>query len=72
MWEIEFTDEFEEWWRTLTSAQQEAIDDRVTLLSERGPELRRPVVGDIASSRHPNMKELESIVRGCTAGPLRF
>ena len=67
MWEIEFTDEFENWWETLTSAQQEAIDDRVTLLAQRGPELRRPVVGDITSSRHPNMKEL----RASSAGALR-
>ena len=44
-----------------------AIDDRVTLLAQRGPELRRPVVGDITSSRHPNMKEL----RASSAGALR-
>ena len=59
MWEVEFTDEFGRWWETLTADQQEAIDDRVMLLAENGPGLRRPVVGEIKSSRHTNMKELE-------------
>ena len=67
MWEIEYTHEFEDWWETLTIEQQEAIDDRVMLLAEHGPALRRPVVGDIRSSRHPNMKEL----RASRGGALR-
>jgi hypothetical protein len=58
MWEVEYTHEFEEWWETLTVEQQEAIDDRVMLPAEHGPALRRPVVGEIKSSRHANMKEL--------------
>lgn len=68
MWEVEFTDEFGEWWETLTVDQQEAIDDRVMLLAEHGPGLRRPVVGDIKSSRHSNMKEL----RASKGGALRI
>ena len=44
-WEIEYTDEFGNWWASLTVAQQEALDDRVMLLAEVGPGLRRPVVG---------------------------
>lgn len=67
MWEIEYTHEFEEWWKTLSTEQQEAIDDRVMLLAEHGPALKRPVVGDIKSSRHPNMKEL----RASKGGALR-
>jgi hypothetical protein len=67
MWEVEYTDEFEDWWITLTTGQQEAIDDRVMLLAEHGPALKRPVVGDIKSSRHPNMKEL----RASKGGALR-
>jgi hypothetical protein len=67
MWEVEYTHEFEDWWETLTIEQQEAIDDRVMLLAEHGPALRRPVVGDIKSSRHPNMKEL----RASKGGALR-
>ena len=67
MWEVEYTDEFEEWWQGLTEAQQEALDDRVMLLAEVGPALKRPVVGDVATSRHNNMKEL----RVSKAGALR-
>lgn len=58
MWEIEYTDEFELWWADLTQDQQEALDVRVMLLADIGPNLKRPVVGEITTSRHPNMKEL--------------
>jgi len=58
VWEVEYTDEFEQWWRDLTEEQQEALDDRVMLLAEHGPILKRPVVAETTSSRHPNMKEL--------------
>lgn len=64
MWEVEFTNEFEDWWETWTPDQQEAIDDRVMLLAERGPDLRRPVVGEITNSRHSNMKELRASMGG--------
>ncbi|HDH27224.1 MAG TPA: diaminopimelate decarboxylase [Actinobacteria bacterium] len=37
------------------------------LLAEHGPSLKRPLVGEITSSRHPNMKEL----RVSKAGALR-
>ena len=30
------------------------------LLAERGPSLKRPVVGEIESSRHANMRELRA------------
>jgi hypothetical protein len=64
MWEVEFTDEFENWWGDLTPDQQEALDDRVMLLAEHGPGLKRPVVGDITGSRHANMKELRASAGG--------
>ena len=67
LWEVEYTDGFGEWWEGLTAEQQEALDDRVTLLAEVGPSLRRPVVGEITSSRHANMKEL----RVSSGGALR-
>jgi hypothetical protein len=57
-WEVEFTDEFEEWWDGLTEAQQDAVYERVELRRRDGPNLRRPYVGEIISSRFPNMKEL--------------
>ncbi|WP_419553543.1 type II toxin-antitoxin system RelE/ParE family toxin [Candidatus Poriferisodalis sp.] len=67
MWEVEYADEFEHWWLGLTEAQQEALDDRVMLLAEVGPGLKRPVVGEIKASRHANMKEL----RASRGGALR-
>lgn len=47
--------------------QQEALTDRVDLLAERGPDLGRPVVDRIHSSRHNHMKEL----RAAQGGALR-
>ena len=67
MWEIEHTSEFGDWWDGLSIEQQEALDDRVMLLAEAGPNLKRPVVGEITSSHHANMKEL----RVSKAGALR-
>ncbi|WP_419840260.1 type II toxin-antitoxin system RelE/ParE family toxin [Candidatus Poriferisodalis sp.] len=58
MWDVEFTDQFEKWWHQLSQHQQEALDERVMLLADRGPALMRPVVGAVSTSRHPNMKEL--------------
>lgn len=58
MREVEYTDEFEEWWTTLTVPKQTAIDDAVAVLEELGPGLSRPWVDTVKASRHPNMKEL--------------
>jgi hypothetical protein len=67
MWKVEVTDQFIEWWPTLSDAQQEAVTDRVDLFAERGPDLGRPVVDRIHSSRHQSMKEL----RAAKGGALR-
>jgi len=52
---VEYTDEFEDWWNSLSEAEQEEIAAKV---EERGPSLSRPHADAIASSRHANMKEL--------------
>lgn len=57
-WEVEYTDQFEAWWDGLTEAEQEDIAAMVGVLEQKGPALRRPHVGAIQTSRHPNMKEL--------------
>ncbi|MEA3076510.1 MAG: hypothetical protein QOF60_1418 [Actinomycetota bacterium] len=67
MWEVEVTDQFVEWWRDLMPDQRESVTDRVDLLAERGPDLGRPVVDRIQTSRHHNMKEL----RAARGGALR-
>lgn len=58
MWEVEFTDEFGEWWDSLAELQQDAIDRAVGKLREMGPSLPRPLVDTVKQSRHANMKEL--------------
>jgi len=41
-WDVEFTDEFEAWWATLSEDQQDAVDASVRLLETIGPQLGRP------------------------------
>jgi hypothetical protein len=60
VWEIEFTDQFEEWWDELTVDQQVSLRKQVRLLANVGPSLGRPAVDRIQSSRYQNMKELRS------------
>jgi hypothetical protein len=57
-WEVEFTDEFGEWWETLTPAQQEDVDAHVRELERRGPMLPFPYSSGITGSRHGHMREL--------------
>jgi hypothetical protein len=67
VWEVEVTEQFFDWWSTLSDAQREAVTDRVDLLAERGPDLGRPVVDRSHSSRHQSMEEL----RAAKGGALR-
>lgn len=60
MWEVEYTDQFEHWWATLSETEQERIAAGVELLAEHGPNLGRPTVDTITASRHQNMKELRA------------
>ena len=57
-WEIEFTDEFGEWWEGLTEDAQDDVDFGVNLLREHGPALTRPYADRVHSSDFPNMREL--------------
>ena len=41
-WEAEYTDEFGEWWQTLSVRQQADLAARVELLMEYGPNLPFP------------------------------
>lgn len=63
-WEIEFTDEFEEWWNELTARQQDAVGDKVELLALQGPSLPFPHSSGVHSSRHGHMRELRAQSRG--------
>lgn len=57
-WEVEFTDEFGQWWEGLTEDEQDSIDVTVRLLEELGPHLPFPYCSDIKGSRHSQMREL--------------
>jgi hypothetical protein len=61
-WEVEYTDEFENWWNSLSEEEQEEIAAKVELLEERGPTLGRPHADVITTSRHSHMKELRGKV----------
>ena len=63
-WEVEYTDEFGQWWNGLTEAEQVSVDASVRLLEERGPQLGHPHSSGIAGSRHPRMRELRIQHRG--------
>ena len=57
-WEVEYTDEFEEWWDGLSDAEQEDVAACVMLLERKGPTLPFPYSSDIRGSRHTHMREL--------------
>ena len=56
--EVEFTDEFGEWWESLAEEEQDSVRDIVALLRERGPLLGRPYADSLRGSKLPNLKEL--------------
>ncbi len=59
-WEVEFTDEFGDWWNSLSEKEQESLDASVRLLEERGPALGFPHSSGITGSRHGHMRELRT------------
>ena len=60
VWEVSGTDEFAAWYGSLDAKDQSKVDERVELLEQSGPALRRPVVGEITTSTYKNMKELRA------------
>jgi hypothetical protein len=57
-WEVEFTDEFEQWWESLDEGEQESVAAVVGLLEAKGPALPFPYSSGITSSRYDHMREL--------------
>lgn len=57
-WEVEYTDEFEQWWAGLTEDEQESIAAYVELLERHGPQLHHPYSSAVVGSRHGHMREL--------------
>ena len=51
-WEIEYTDEFEQWWFTLDESAQETVAVNVRILEELGVDLGFPRSSEIKNSRY--------------------
>ena len=60
LWEVEFTDEFNLWWESLTLDQQKDVAHSVGLLATLGPRLGYPHSTKVVTSRHAPMRELRT------------
>lgn len=56
--EVEYTNEFEEWWNELSEDEQATVDAYVRMLEEFGVALGFPYSSDIKNSKHAQMREL--------------
>ncbi len=65
-YEIEVTDQFNEWWDTLDESQQEALNDRIKMVGEYGPTLSGGIVKTIRMSER-DLRE----IRTSSGGVLR-
>ena len=59
-WDVEYTDEFGEWWRGLSEDEQASLDASVRLLEYRGPNLGFPHSSGVNGSKHSHMRELRT------------
>jgi hypothetical protein len=57
-WNVEYTDEFGEWWNALSTSEQEDISAIAQVLMERGPDLPFPFSSGVKGSGHEHMREL--------------
>ena len=62
-WNIEITNEYFDWFDSLTESQQDAVRADIEVLERLGPSLGRPFVDSIKGSIHSNLKELRTIHR---------
>ena len=57
-WDIEYTNEFDDWWEQLNDSEQNDIVAVVNLLEEKGTSLGYPHSSGINGSKYPKMREL--------------
>ena len=57
-WDVEATDEFVNWWISLTEEERISVAAKVDMLEQFGPNLKYPHSSGIESSRHRRMREL--------------
>ena len=53
-YDVEFSDQFGEWWDALSAGEQESVAFSVRLLEEEGVNLRRPQADSVKGSKYPN------------------
>ena len=63
-WDVEYTNEFGEWWAELAEPAQDDVAAVVELLMECGPTLPFPYTSGVRGSRHEHMRELRVQSRG--------
>jgi hypothetical protein len=63
-YEVEVTDEWREWFDTLSADEQEEVAATIGLLERHGPHLPFPYSSGVTSSRHSRMRELGTQVHG--------
>ena len=56
--EVEYTDNFEDWWHELSDDEQVSVAASVELLATRGTALPHPYSSGVESSKHSHMREL--------------
>ncbi len=64
MWQVEYTNEFEDWWNTLAKTTQIDIDASVRLLEKLGTSLPFPHSSKITNAKHNHMRELRVQSKG--------
>ena len=67
-WEVEFTDEFNQWWSTLTISEQRALSSRISRLRVYGTALSRKYSKQVHVRNGLEMRELRAQSAGT---PLR-
>lgn len=61
MWDIDYSNEYNEWFDTLGEEEKSAVLERVLLLQEIGPNLPRPYSDVLhGSKKYKNLKELRN------------
>lgn len=58
MWDVEVTDEFENWWDGLNEDEQVSVAHVVRLLEREGPMLPSPYSSDIRMAKKYDIREL--------------
>ena len=63
-WDIEFTDEFGDWFKGLTEVEQDKITAVVDMLEVAGPRLGFPQSSDVRKTKMRHMRELRIQIKG--------